>query len=411
MTTATATLPFTESHFDQTLSSRQEPGWLSDARRRAWKQHLELPFPAPGDEQWRRTDPERFRLEQALVSGLETQISGLDGGPLSSVVATRLDEALQSPDLEKLFFGVADSGRDLFTALNGALGRGGACVLVPRAAELRGEPIRLEHRTGSGYVLPHTVIHGEPLSTSAIVEVFTSGDEAVLAAPVIEIQLEAGARMQYVHVQEWGARTAAIPRIHARLGRDSELQLLFAAWNGAITKSVVEADLVGPGARCEALGVVFTQGRQHVDCHVQQNHRFANTVSDVLYHMALTGRSRTVFTGNILVEPGAQKIDGYQTNRNLLLSPKARADAMPKLEIEANDVRCSHGASFSSYDPEQQFYLRSRGLTRLEAQQLLVTGFYQEVFDRFQHEPVAEWLLSRLAARMQGALGKARGES
>lgn len=182
--------------------------------------------------------------------------------------------------------------------------------------------------------------------------------------------------------------------------------MFFAGFGTRLTKAFVESDLVGEGAKSEVLGVVLAQGRQHYDMDAQQNHRVGNTVSDVLCHVALTDRARSVFAGNILCEPGAQKIDGYQQNRNLLLSDQARADSMPRLEIEANDVRCTHGASFATYDGDQRFYLQTRGLTAFEAERLLVTGFFAEVIGRLEHEVVGEWLATRLEDKMSRALGR-----
>ncbi|MEW6277535.1 MAG: SufD family Fe-S cluster assembly protein, partial [Candidatus Eremiobacterota bacterium] len=147
------------------------------------------------------------------------------------------------------------------------------------------------------------------------------------------------------------------------------------------------------------------RGKQHIDSDVHHNHNVANTTSDVLFHTALTDRARSIFAGNIAVEPGAQKTDAYQACRNLLLSDRARADAMPKLEISANDVRCTHGATFATYDRDQQFYLRSRGLTKSEAEHLLVTGFYQEVYGRLEREDLVEWLAGELEPVLSQALG------
>jgi Fe-S cluster assembly protein SufD len=229
-----------------------------------------------------------------------------------------------------------------------------------------------------------------------------------LANPVMHVHVKEGAKLRYIVVGQWGNGTSAVPTVHARVEKDAHFQMLFVGLSGELCKSFVESDIVGEGAKSEVLGVVMAHGRQHYDIDVQQNHRTSNTVSDVLFHVALTDRSRSIFGGNILCEPGSQKIDGYQQNRNLMLSDKARADSMPRLEIEANDVRCTHGASFSTYDQDQKFYLQSRGLNQAEAEQLLVTGFFSAVLDRLEHETAAEWLEGLMTEKMTHVLRKGR---
>jgi Fe-S cluster assembly protein SufD len=223
----------------------------------------------------------------------------------------------------------------------------------------------------------------------------------------VEVVVGAGAKFRYVFVNSWNNSARVVPHIHARVDKDAYFQVMFAGLGSKVTKARFESDLVGQGCKSEVLGWVLGQGRQHYDLDAQQNHRVGSTISDVLCHVALTDRARSVFAGNILCEPGAQKIDGYQQNRNLLLSDKARADSMPRLEIEANDVRCTHGASFSTYDEGQRYYLQTRGLTKTEAEHLLVAGFFNSVVERLDHDIVDDLLAQKLTAKMEAALGEA----
>jgi Fe-S cluster assembly protein SufD len=246
----------------------------------------------------------------------------------------------------------------------------------------------------------------DKFSKVTLVETFTSTEDSLMAAPLADIYLGEGATLKYVIVQKWGVETSSVPTVRAHLEKDSHLQVLYVGLGGKLTKLFGECDLEAPGCKSEVLGLVMAAEKQHFDFDVNQYHRVGENVSDVLFHVALADEARSIFSGNVICQPGAQKIDGYQQNRNLLLSSTARADSMPKLEIEANDVRCTHGATFTTYDEGQYFYCRSRGLTEVEAKRLLVRGFFQEVVNRVEQPVVVEHLMDLVADKMDHTLGR-----
>jgi Fe-S cluster assembly protein SufD len=207
---------------------------------------------------------------------------------------------------------------------------------------------------------------------------------------LVEILLEQNAHLRFVELQSWGQHVWNFSHERVRVGRDASVDWIFGAVGSRLTKNFSELDLVGEGATGRMSGFYFTNDHQHLDHDTQQNHLAPHTTSDLLFKGALKGKSRSVWQGMIYVAPGAQKTDGYQANRNLVLSDEARADSIPGLEICADDVRCTHGATVGKLEEEPLFYLRSRGIPRPEAEKLLVEGFFDPIMQRIPFEGVRE---------------------
>ena len=207
-------------------------------------------------------------------------------------------------------------------------------------------------------------------------------------AGIVEIYVGENANLRFVELQSWGEHVWNFSHERAKIERDGKIDWIFGAVGSLVTKNFSDLDLVGVGATGRMSGFYFTGGRQHLDHDTQQNHFAPNTTSDLLFKGALKDRSRSVWQGMIYVAPGAQKTDGYQANRNLVLSPKARADSIPGLEILADDVRCTHGATVGKIDSNQVFYLRTRGIPYNEAERLIVEGFFDPIMQRIPFEGV-----------------------
>ena len=213
--------------------------------------------------------------------------------------------------------------------------------------------------------------------------------------------LQRGSRLRLVNLQDWGFNVWHFAHQRAIVGQDASLQWTIGALGSRLAKVNQQVSLEGDGGECQVNGVMFTEGKQHLSYHTLQHHVAPHCRSDFLYKAALQDKSRTVWRGMIKVDPEAQKTDGYQRNDNLLLSNQARADAIPGLEIEADDVRCTHGATTGRVDDELIFYAQCRGFTRREAVRLIVTGFFQQVFDRITIESVREALGRAIARRVR----------
>lgn len=392
----------------ETMGSKSAD-WLKADRIKGFELYGELPFPQRTDESWRRTNPKNVALDGKQVIGGRSQFGVIGTDEIPRGITFGAAETLLTQNALELAKRQRDSGRSVFTALNEAFWQGGTVLDVGKEISTGDQALHAQHHFDGGantLALPRSIVRVDKFSKVTLVETFTSSDDTLMAAPLADIYLGEGASLKYVIVQKWGVETTSVPTVRAHLEKDATLQVLYVGLGGKLTKLFGECDLEGEGCKSEVLGLVMAAEKQHFDFDVNQYHRVGANVSDVLFHIALADEARSIFSGNVICGPGAQKIDGYQQNRNLLLSSKARADSMPKLEIEANDVRCTHGATFTTYDEAQNFYCRARGLNEAEAKRLLVRGFFQEVVNRVEQEVVVEHLMNLVADKMDRTLGK-----
>ena len=307
-------------------------------------------------------------------------------------------------DLVKNYLGRAvDPAYDRFAALNAACFSGGVFLYVPRGVTvdlpLHAFAGMSDGATDLGRTL---VVLEDGAEATLLTELKSTAEDAKgLHCGAIELMVASGANLRFVNLQDWGHGVWHFAHQRALVGRDANLQWTLGALGSKLAKVNQHVELVGEGARSQVNGVMFTEGKQHLSYHTLQHHRAPNTNSDFLYKAALQDNSRTVWRGMIKVDPEAQKTDGYQRNDNLLLSPTARADSIPGLEIEADDVRCTHGSTSGRVDEEQIFYCQSRGFTRKEATRAIVTGFFQQIFDRITIESVRESLGLAVARKVR----------
>lgn len=399
-----------------------EPDWMREARHAAWDLYTTMDLPHEKEEAWRRTSPKQFPLDTLHVTLTERELNGIDDLPpcwnyalapveqVSGVLVhcnaartygtMRQDDATKGVVLEGLHSALQTHG-DLirrywmqgvtsrpdfnkFTALNGALWHGGTFVYVP-AGQSVARPLQslIAYDAEDGTGLHHTLVIAEPGSRVTLIQDRVSQEsQDALNAEVVEIYGEAGAWVRYVSLQHWSEHRYSVTVQEARIERDAHLVWISGSMGGRTTKDFVRADLRGKGARSVMTGFNFVRGEQHLDQSTYQHHQAPDTYSDLLYRNVLRAHARTVFYGMIRVENEAGGgTQGYQANNNLLLDD-ARAHTIPGLEIIANDVRCSHGATVSRIDPEERFYLQARGLPRTEAERLIVQGFLTPIIER-----------------------------
>ncbi len=399
-------------------------GFTGQLRKEAFEAFSSLPMPSQSTEEWRYTDLAKFALDQApytggagpedvnrhgvLAAAGAGERAGLQIQLNSNVISTQraagltdkgvwfgdLDEAAaERPDLvERYLHDLVPADRTRFTALHAAFRTGGTFLYVPRDTKVDLPLQTLTYVDADGAaVFPHTLIVVEPGAEVTFIERYASPDlTRVLSDAVTEIYLGAGAHVRYAAIQDWGAGFThlGIQRVH--VGRDAEFRTLSVGFGADLARTETEVLLAEPGGFSEQLGVFFADGTQHFDHRSIQDHAAPNCTSDLLYKGALRDESRAVYSGWVYVRPGAQKTDAMQTSRNIVLSEHAKADAIPNLEIEANDVKCGHAASVGPVDDETIFYLQSRGIPHDEAERLIVSGFFQEVLDRVQIQEVRE---------------------
>jgi Fe-S cluster assembly protein SufD len=403
------------------------PEFLSDYRQRAWQAFEQLPIPTISEEAWRRTDlrglnARQFRLASdpanQAINFLEVPepllrplVGDKHGGQIvlgpqltqveldpelaaQGVVFTDLAHAeTQYPHvLERILGKIVRPDEGKFSALSGSLADLGILVYVPAGVQVEKPLHSILWGPGVGLAyLTHIMVYvdkGASLTYVHEAASHTESDGQTLHSGIVELFIEDGANLRFVELQSWGEHVWNFSHERARVGRDANLDWIFGAVGSRLTKNFSDLDLAGEGAVGRMSGFYFADGDQHLDHDTQQNHLAPHTSSDLLFKGALRDRSRSVWQGMIYVAPGAQKTDGYQANRNLVLSEKARADSIPGLEILADDVRCTHGATVGKIDADQVFYLRSRGIPYNEAERLIVEGFFDPIMQRIPFEGV-----------------------
>ncbi len=419
---------FTREAVEQLSARKDEPAWLREWRLAAFDTYTRLPLPPRSDEEYRRLDLSKLTLDGYLPyadpapGGLPANVApssdastraGLlvqhnsanvttevsDALRAQGVIAMSLDQAVREhPELVQRYLMTQAIKVDYnkFSALHAAFWSGGVFIYVPRNVEVVLPVQGLLHADAPGLaVFGHTLIVAEENARVAYIEEYSSvedADRTGFASGVSEVILARGAQVRYVMMQEFAPTATVFSAQRAVLQGDANINWLVVSVGGALSKSNVEAHLTQSGASAEMLGLFFGNEHQVVDHHTTQEHMAPNTTSDLLYKGVMTDNARSVFSGMIHVHEGAQKTDAYQTNRNLLLSDDARADSIPNLEIAANDVRCSHGATVSPLDEDEIFYLQSRGIGRAEATKIIVDGFFEPILIRIPLVSVQERL-------------------
>ncbi|MDO9407564.1 Fe-S cluster assembly protein SufD [Patulibacter sp.] len=316
--------------------------------------------------------------------------------------------AAEHPELVEKYLGRIETARTPFTARNDRDWTGGFFVFVPRGVALEA-PVLLtliQEQAGRS-VAPRTLIVLEDGASAEVWSQTTSAtpDLEALVNGVVEIHVGQNARLRFVDVQDLSERSWIFGAQRATIERDGWMDWITLGLGSAKGKVFQETSLDGPGAHGRVTGGYATHGKQHLDFDTLQTHMAPNTTSDLAFRGVLAEKSSTVWRGMIKVDEQGQQTDAFQESRNLLLGRKAHADNIPGLEIAANDVRCTHAAAIAQIDPEQLFYLRSRGLGLNMARRLVIEGFLAELVTRFEEGPVREALGEILQRRMDAVLG------
>lgn len=409
-------------------AARNEPAWMLEFRLNAWRQFEAMAWPKPTDEAWRRTRLTGFDLKSfkplATASGaverselsklLQEELNEMDSAASmvfedsglrysvfntlaqeNGLIFTDLQSAVQQhPELVRKYFMTEAVKPDLnkFTALHAALWDTGTFVYVPANGRVT-LPLQvvLNQSTEGVGGYHHTLVVTEEGAEVTVVDDLLGAKDG-LQASVVELIIGASSVVRYMNLQDFDHSAWNFLTGRAVLSRDADLRWIQVSWGSRLTKAFLDVDLMGAGGHAELLGIYFPIGNQHIDHQTLQIHRAPHCFSDLLFNGALKDKSRSIYMGSIQVHKGAQKTDAYQRNGNLILDPSSRADSIPGLEIEADDVRCTHGATAAQVEEEYVFYLMARGLTRPQAERMIVQGFFQAVLDRVPVESVVHKL-------------------
>ena len=436
-----------------------EPQWMREKRLEAYKVYESLPMPhTTEDDVWRRTVDMRtqdyWRRTRRYLRGLDVEkyhpSLPTNGGPRiadvdysdeeASGVLVQVDgqrqHASDSEELKKKGVYFADlhtalqeqpellrdyfmnkavtletglkSGNiaqhNKFDALHGAFWQGGYLLHVPKGVSVE-MPLRVYTRMSEADQadLSHTLIIAEEGSQVVVLEenASTTPDVSGLHNGAVEIFAGQNANVTYVQVQHWNRHVWNFASHRAMVARDAHLCWVSATFGGRLNKLNQASVLEGAGCTAQMLGLAFTDARQHLDVSTAQEHVSPHTSSDLLYRTVLKDRAQTAWGGNIYVYPEANYTDAYQKNDNLLLSERAHADTLPGLEIQAHEVRCTHGATAGKIDADQVFYLMSRGVSYAQAEKLIVDGFFEPVMERIPLESVREELRTSIAHKLE----------
>jgi Fe-S cluster assembly protein SufD len=395
---------------------------MPPVRTEALDRYQALSLPDTTQEAWRFTDLRGFDPDAFATNG---HVRGSDPGtgPKESMldveaagvahVTEKGIEIVHAPEgiafeplVDHELLGTLVGAEDKLTAHNAAMWRHGLLVRVPKGVEIE-KPlyVRIGSATEGGALFWRLLLVAEEGARFSLIEEYASETPELSAYTnaAVEAFVEADAKLEYVSIQNLSQETWHFATHRARVGRAAELDWVAGGFGSKKGKVRIENDLAGEGATSRVTGAYFADGDQHLDYDTLQQHLAAHTTSDFAFKGVLMDAATSVWRGMIRVAKDAQKTNAYQENRNLLLSPKAHADSIPGLEILANDVRCTHGATVSQVNRDELFYCMARGLSRAEAELLIVRGFYQEIFDRIELAPVREALQSVLEARLLAA--------
>lgn len=430
-------MSFTREAVEQLSTYLNEPDWMREFRLSAFDLYEATPMPTTSEEAWRRTTLRRFpikklspsvngdaaldaevpahlaaQLSEDSAGGTLVQIDGVtqryeisDALKAQGVIFCDMHTAVQEHGdlLQKHFMtdGVPTSDGK-FAALHGAFWRGGTFVYVPKGVKAVA-PLHSALWSVNGKTATHTLIVLEEGAEAIVMDEYESNtSNASMHNGVVELLVGDGANLTYVSLQDFDDNMWQFTHERGRVGRDAKLHWVLSMMGTRLTKAFQTVELDGTGAYAQMSGLFFTDGRQHFDLDTQQNHNSADTVSDLLYKGALKGKSRSVWQGMIKALKDSQRIDGFQANRNLLLDSDARADSIPGLEIEADDVACTHASTIGKLEETEVFYLMSRGIGRETAEQMLIAGFFDPVMQRIPFEGVRDRIAERILSKARG---------
>ncbi|HUO45477.1 MAG TPA: Fe-S cluster assembly protein SufD [Acidimicrobiia bacterium] len=401
--------PLTRTTFDQL----DAPVGAGD-RLAAFELFERLPLPSSADEAWRyvELDSDFTELDLPAAPGSELAPDPFSASLPSSDKVVLVDGHVVSSNGDLVAGalsreGLVDPATDKFAAAHYAFATGGASVTIPRSAGTE-SPVLIEVQASSNHSVsfPHLNISVGDNAEAQVVILYRSEDD--LQATVnshVEVTLGDGARLRLLTVQEFGTEVNAIIHQRVRLGRDAAFRLGEVGLGGSIARLDLGVDLVGQGASSEVVGLFFGHRQQILDYRMTITHVGRNTTSDVLLKGAVEDKSQSIFAGLVRIEKGAIRSSSFETNRNLVLSPDAKAHSIPNLEILCDDVMCGHGSSVGPLEEEHLYYLQSRGLSTPRAERLLVRGFFREVIDRLPVHGLDAEVARVLDRRFVGAQG------
>ncbi len=403
---------FSSEQFESWIKNRREPEWFLDLRRQALERFHALDYPDRGTEAWRRLPWDKILFENypPAADVKEFVPQNVEELKRQGVILVSLKEALhdvgarRAVPLQKYYSTIVRPEDGKFEALATAFTTHGAFLYIPDGVELK-EPIVVQwnSRISGETVFPHLVIVAGAQSRATVILERNSSDEETPGQiyGVIEMLGGRDSRLDVLSIQQYGKNVDSFVTQRVKLEQGAQTQVVLLGLGSRVAHTRMESILSASGAEAELLGFFFGEEGQHFSAHTLQDHQAPHTTSDLLFKSALRDRAQSAYYGLIRVQKGAQQTNAYQANRNLLLGKGAKADSVPVLEIEADDVRCTHGATVGPVDEEQKFYLMCRGVDAPTAEELLLYGFFEQGIERVRHEELRNVIRERLTRRIE----------
>jgi len=406
--------------------SANEPEWLSTLRNEGKAQFDILPAPTARDERWRFASVGKLSIDGFAPAPAPTADKLAELVKRSNLVSARAGQLVYADDTQAQFEGISKAlaaqgviylpvleavaqhpelmqkyflqestelGSEKYFGLHAQLVKAGSILYVPKGVEIEQPFVNYYWTSGEqAAVFPHTLIIAEENAKASVVDIFFSEteDNQALNVSVSNIHAASGANIFRKVVQDWNEKTVSFQLDTTVADRDTLVKNLAVNIGAERARFENQTRIEGPGADVKMYSLTVAEESQEFDQRTFQTHNAGNAVSDLLYKNALLDKARTIFSGLIKVAEGAQQTDAYQTNRNLLLDPTAEANALPGLEILANDVKCSHGATTGNVDAEELFYMMQRGIAKRDAMKLMVFGFFEEVIEKVDSDELAD---------------------
>lgn len=409
------------------------PSWFQERATTAWQTFQSLPIPGVKDENWRysnakRLDPAAFHRARPADKAAEAEALAASTGlsetaarlvfvndqlvqadthslPEGVICETLADALVKHPEAVQEHFMRREAalGSAKFAALHLAHVKAGVVIIVPKHVVIE-KPIEVFHWIASedSAIFPHTLLITKQHAAVTVLEHYRSLDGCRgLSCAVADFVAQPGSRITYAHCQELGSNATALHLSSTSAHRDAQVKSFQVQLGAAFSRSESISDLLGENSRSDMISISLPAGDQVVDQRTLQHHAAPHAASDLLYKNALYERARTIFAGLITVDEGAHYTDAYQTCRNLLNSEEAEANSMPGLEINADQVKCSHGSTSSPVSEDELFYLKTRGIDDASSRQLIVQGFLEETLSRLESEPLRAYIEQRVEAKLE----------
>ncbi len=409
MTSRATALSVTEESLRTLSGAQNEPEWLLERRLEAYRTYEETPMPDPRAEEWRRTDISFIDFDEALSQAGEPSVELISQDLPAGVIFADLATAAREHEslVKEYLHSVVAADEWKLGALEAAAWSHGALLYIPRSVEVK-SPVRFVLRQNGAPAFPHLLVIAEANSSVSLIQESTGGASSgwSLVSGAVELICKADSRVSYLDLQNLGMEKAVtFSTVRAKIERGAQVTATLIGLGGKVAKTKLDASLVGEGGRAVLIGLSLGGENQHFDYQTLQDHLAPRTSSDLLFKAALDDASSNVWYGKVRIHKGASQSEAAQSSRNLLLSNHAKAAPIPVLEIEAFDIlRCSHGATAGPVDPEQLFYLESRGIPPEQAERLLIEAFFQEVVDRVPDETFRDRLMQDITKKI-GAAG------